>query len=149
MLLRILPGETSLKYSLLKRKPNFGSQFSCLLWGSTNTCVISIHLEVELSKEAVIWMEKMDGSTALTLWIRLHWHYLSLGLLTLHMAVYLGGSTAKDQQPQSLFVSLTWINLSCFCPGKSSWRYNPFRFNHEGEIRWIWQPFWIQQYNLW
>lgn len=24
-------------------------------------------------------------------------------------------------------------------------RYNPFRFNHEGEMRWIWQPAWIQQ----
>lgn len=41
--------------------------------------------------------------------------YLSLGLLILDMAVYLGGSAAEDQQP--LFVPLTWIKLSCFHPG--------------------------------
>lgn len=57
--------------------------------------------------------------------------YLSLGLLILDMAVYLGGSAAEDQQP--LFVGLSSHVFILAVKAGEILRCNPFRFNQGGD----------------
>lgn len=78
----------SLKYFLSKRKTDITDGLSSrACYGLARILVwFAMHLEVELSKESVIWMDCTGIMKYLSL----------LNILTWHMAVYLGGSTTTE-----------------------------------------------------